>query len=223
MKGIHKEGFSWITKTIVALLGLSGVHYFIQFPIWVYGGLMALGLFWLVVLLQFFRVPARTPVIDPLRLISPADGKVVVVEPVVVDEWLGGVQMRQISVFMSPVNVHINWYPLPGKVEYFKYHPGQYLVAWHPKSSTLNERSAVGLTLEDGQKVLLRQIAGVLARKIVCYAKTGDEAIQGKQMGFIKFGSRVDLFIPMDWEVLVKPGDKVTGSITALAAVAKRN
>lgn len=222
MKGIHKEGFSWISKITIALLTLNGVHYFMPLPIGVYLGMMALGLFWLVVLLQFFRVPARTPVIDAHRLISPADGKVVVVEPVEVEEWLGGQKMRQISVFMSPINVHINWYPLPGKVDYFKYHPGQYLVAWHPKSSTLNERSAVGLTLADGQKILFRQIAGMLARKIICYAKTGDEAVQGKQMGFIKFGSRVDLFIPMDWEVLVMPGDKVTGSVTALAAVVSK-
>lgn len=219
MKGIHKEGFSWISFALLAALLWSGLHYFVNLPPWVYWPVFAFNIFWILVLVQFFRIPARTPRLDPARLISPADGKVVVVEKVRVNEWLNGEDYIQISVFMSPVNVHINWYPVNGKVDYFKYHPGKYLVAWHPKSSELNERSAVGITLENGDKMLMRQVAGVLARKICCYARTGSDAKQGGQMGFIKFGSRVDLFIPAHWEVLVKPGDMVKGTITALAVI----
>jgi len=218
MKGIHREGFRWIGIALLIGIGISILFWLLPIPPLVGWVAWLAGMAWIGILVQFFRVPNRLAGNDPQRLYSPADGKVVVVEKTSVAEWLEG-EYTQISVFMSPINVHINWYPLAAAVSYFKYHPGKYLVAWHPKSSELNERSSVGLTLATGERMLLRQVAGVLARKIVCYAKVGDEAVHGKEMGFIKFGSRVDLFIPTHWEVMVKPGDRVTGSISALARI----
>lgn len=167
------------------------------------------------VVLQFFRDPKRTLVINPNHIIAPADGKVVVIEETDEPEFMKG-RCIQVSIFMSPVNVHINRFPVSGKVDYVKYHPGLYLVAWHPKSSTENERSSVGMVAPGG-KLLMRQIAGALARRIVFYCKEGEEAAQGSQFGFIKFGSRVDLFLPLETLISVKLGDKVTGGISKIA------
>jgi phosphatidylserine decarboxylase len=222
MIGIHREGFRWIGIALLIGIIISILFWYLPIPPLVGWVAWAAGMTWIIILLQFFRVPKRLAGTDPQRLYSPADGKVVVVEKTNVSEWLDG-EYTQISVFMSPVNVHINWYPVSAEVSYYKYHPGAYLVAWHPKSSELNERSAVGLTLASGEKLLLRQVAGVLARKIVCYAKVGEKAEPGNEMGFIKFGSRVDLFVPTHWEILVKPGDKVIGSISALARITSEN
>jgi phosphatidylserine decarboxylase len=216
MKGIHREGYQWllISFSITALISVG--YYFSVLPPLIGIPLLGLSLFVFVVLLQFFRVPHRNPGTDPHLLYAPSDGKVVVVENTNEEEWLNS-DCIQVSVFMSPINVHINWYPLNGIVEYFKYHPGKYLVAWHPKSSVLNERSSVGIRVFNGEKILIRQVAGVLARKICCYAKVGDSVNAGHEYGFIKFGSRVDLYIPKEWEVLVKPGDVVVGAETPLA------
>lgn len=169
----------------------------------------------LVVVLQFFRDPKRKLVIHPDYIIAPADGKVVVIEETDEPEFMKG-KCIQVSIFMSPVNVHINRFPVSGKVDYVKYHPGLYLVAWHPKSSTENERSSIGMVAPGG-KLLMRQIAGALARRIVYYAKEGEEGTQGSQFGFIKFGSRVDLFLPPETLICVKLGDKVSGGISKIA------
>lgn len=214
IEGFHKEGQLFLVlSTAIALIstwGLSTVH--TGFFFWL------LVAFWAVMLylfFQFFRVPARRALTDDALLMSPCDGKVVVIEEVFEPEHLK-CQCRQISIFMSPLNVHINWYPAAGEVSYVKYHPGKFLVAWHPKSSTENERSTVAIRGKHGE-YLMRQIAGAVARRIRTYAKPQDAAEQGKEMGFIKFGSRVDLYIPLDAEVLVSIDDKVQGLLSPIA------
>jgi phosphatidylserine decarboxylase len=172
--------------------------------------------FLLVVVLQFFRNPIRKFISDDQYIIAPADGKVVVIENVFEPEVLKK-ECKQISIFMSPINVHINRYPVSGKVTYAKYHPGKFLVAWHPKSSTENERTSVCVRTNSGKDVFFRQIAGALARRIVMYSKEGDVAQQQSEFGFIKFGSRVDIFIPIESEVLVSIDTITTGGITKIA------
>jgi phosphatidylserine decarboxylase len=172
--------------------------------------------FLLVVVLQFFRNPTRKFISDDQYIIAPADGKVVVIENVFEPEVLKK-ECKQISIFMSPINVHINRYPVSGMVTYAKYHPGKFLVAWHPKSSKENERTSVCVRTNSGKDVFFRQIAGALARRIVMYSKEGDVAQQQSEFGFIKFGSRVDLFIPLESEVLVSIDTITTGGITKIA------
>lgn len=172
--------------------------------------------FLLIVVLQFFRNPIRKFISDDQYIIAPADGKIVVIENVFEPEVLKK-ECKQISIFMSPINVHINRYPISGKVTYAKYHPGKFLVAWHPKSSTENERTSVCVQTNSGKDVFFRQIAGALARRIIMYAKEGDVAQQQSEFGFIKFGSRVDLFIPLESEVLVSINTITTGGITKIA------
>jgi phosphatidylserine decarboxylase len=172
--------------------------------------------FLLVVVLQFFRNPTRKFIPDDQYIIAPADGKVVVIENVFEPEVLQK-ECKQISIFMSPINVHINRYPVSGKVTYAKYHPGKFLVAWHPKSSTENERTSVCVRTNSGKDVFFRQIAGALARRIVMYSKEGGVAQQQSEFGFIKFGSRVDIFIPLESEVLVSIDTVTTGGITKIA------
>src|SRR5690606_8562425 len=171
-----------------------------------------------ITVLQFFRSPSRVHTISERQVICPADGKVVVIEETEETEYLKDRRI-QLSVFMSPINVHINRNPIGGTVTYFKYHPGKYLVAWDPKSSTDNERTTVVVQNDAGVSVLFRQIAGALARRIVWYIKEGDKVEQTKEFGFIKFGSRVDLFLPLGTEINVKLGDKVKGGITVLATL----
>ena len=165
---------------------------------------------------RFFRSPGRTIVPDESLMLSPADGKVVAIEEVDEPEFFQG-KRRQISVFMSPNNVHDNWAPLSGSVCYMKYHPGKYLVAWHPKSSTENERTTIVIENARGTKVLVRQIAGAMARRIVCYAREGNNVRQGDEIGFIRFGSRVDVFLPLEAEVKVSLNQQVRGKLTVLA------
>lgn len=171
-------------------------------------------------LISFFRKPDRS-IIDKNSdtLLSPCDGEVVVIEKVMEMEFLKK-ECLQVSIFMSPLNVHINWYPTDAKVIYAKYHPGKYLAAWNPKASTENERTSVCFEVQD-QQVLLRQVAGALARRIVCYSKEGDIKKQGDELGFIKFGSRVDLYLPLDIELKVNIGDVVTGNRTLIANLSK--
>jgi phosphatidylserine decarboxylase len=169
-----------------------------------------------VIVVQFFRSPRRTTNLHDNDIISPADGKVVVIEEVNETEYFKDKRI-QVSVFMSPVNVHVNRYPISGKVKYAKYHPGKYLVAWHPKSSTENERTSIVVENENNKAVLFRQIAGALARRIVFYCKENDTAVQGNEFGFIKFGSRVDLLLPADAKVTVALNQKVIGGVTVLA------
>lgn len=173
-----------------------------------------------LLVLQFFRNPAITLPTDETLVYAPADGKVVVIEETMEEEYLNE-RRRQISIFMSPVNVHINRSPISGIVEYFKYHPGKYLVAWHPKSSQENERTTLVVTEPSGTKILIRQIAGAVARRIRWYVKEGDPVIRGGEFGFIKFGSRVDVFLPLDAEILVKVQEKTKGGRTPLARLSK--
>ncbi|MEZ4721235.1 MAG: phosphatidylserine decarboxylase family protein [Flavobacteriales bacterium] len=180
---------------------------------------LAVAVFIMVAILQFFRYPARRKLIMDDAIIAPADGKVVVIEEVQDSEYFKE-KVRQISIFMSPTNVHINWYPITGRVIYSKYHPGKYLVAWHPKSSTDNERHSIVIKHPKHGEILVKQIAGAMARRIVNYAKTDTEIEQGEEMGFIKFGSRVDLLIPISAKVEVNLEQKSIGGQTVIASFA---
>lgn len=214
---IHREGYTSLFFTILFVLGIA-VLVNVLWPfqtLWHYVLYGFLGLIFLIVL-QFFRSPQFAVPANDNHVLSPADGKIVVIENTTEDEFFHDKRL-QISIFMSPVNVHVNRYPLKGLVTFFRYHPGKYLVAWHPKSSTENERTTVVVEHPKHGPVLFRQIAGALARRIVCYSKEGDEIKQGAEMGFIKFGSRVDVFLPPDTPVNVKIGDTVKGGRTVLA------
>ena len=214
---IHKEGYVIIATTLVVLAGLNILMHFIwpgNKPLHNISYLVS-GLFFILIL-QFFRSPSRPLEPHENLIVAPADGKVVVIEEVEEPEYFKG-KRRQVSIFMSPLNVHVNWYPISGDIQYFKYHPGKYLVAWHPKSSTLNERTTIVVRDENNREILIRQIAGAVARRIVCYSAEGYKVTQGDQLGFIKFGSRVDLFLPLDAEILVDLEQSVTGSSTVIA------
>jgi len=215
--GIHREGTASILLVTVVALGLIGLTFVIDYIV-LDILLISLALFLEIIILQFFRKPDRTFQGDPNVIYAPADGKVVVIEQTEEGEYFQDERI-QVSIFMSPLNVHINWFPISGRVAYSKYQPGKYLVAWHPKSSTLNERTTV--VVDTGKyAILLRQIAGAMARRIVCYAlKDKGEAAQGEEMGFIKFGSRVDIFLPTNAEVLTELEAKVTGNRTPIARI----
>ncbi|MCO6495830.1 MAG: phosphatidylserine decarboxylase family protein [Bacteroidetes bacterium] len=213
---IHREGFTTLLITTIVLLGLNiGLHY-IGIPLWLEKSIQVISLVFFVIILQFFRNPIRTLVSDANAVVCPADGKVVVIEEVEEPEYFQGKRL-QVSVFMSPFNVHINRNPVSGTVSYAKYHPGKYLVAWHPKSSTENERTTFVIRTDTGKEVLFRQIAGALAKRIKWYIKEGQRVNQANEMGFIKFGSRVDLFLPLDSKINVQIGQKVKGGITKIA------
>lgn len=218
---IHKEGYNSIAAaTIVAVVLLIAIHYF--FPvqtIYHYIGYLALLLFWIIVV-RFFRMPFRELIEDSDIALCPADGTVVAIEEVFVDEFFNDKRL-QVSVFMSPNNVHVNRYPVSGKIVYTNYWPGSFLVAWHPKSSTENERNTVVVEHQKYGPIMIRQIAGALARRIVCYSKTNERIEQGKELGFIKFGSRVDLYLPLDARVEVSLEQKVKGGITPIAILGK--
>lgn len=177
---------------------------------------LAITIFLFLLVLQFFRNPKVITPISDLHVVAPADGKVVVIEETMETEYLKDRRI-QVSIFMSPVNVHVNRMPVKGVVEFFKYHSGKYLVAWHPKSSVENERTTVVVKTGSGVQVLMRQIAGALARRIKWYVKEGQEFEQGEEFGFIKFGSRVDVFLPLTAKVKVNIGDKTKGGMTVLA------
>lgn len=213
---IHKEGKGTLTVSFIALFIINAlVQYLIDLQ-WLQIATLALSIVLYAIVLQFFRNPKRTVTLNPDAIICPADGKVVTIEEVYEDEILKDKRI-QVSIFMSPFNVHVNRYPLGGKVAEAIHHEGKFLVAWHPKSSTLNERTTVTIDNDRWGKILFRQIAGAVARRIVMYSKPGDLALQGSEYGFIKFGSRVDLFLPLDSEILVKEGEVVKGGITELA------
>ncbi len=178
-----------------------------------------LFLLWLFIL-RFFRLPSRISVEKQGAVFSPADGTVVVSEKVFEDEILKK-ECVQVSIFMSIWNVHANWYPVAGKIDYFRHHNGEFMFAWHPKSSTENERTTVCITQNDGTRIMFRQIAGILAKRIVSYAVEGEIIGQNSRCGFIKFGSRLDVFLPLDADIKVKLGDKVTGSQTIIAELKK--
>jgi len=213
---IHKEGYRILVGLgiLLALINIA-IFYFLPLALPVIGIISGI-LFFLV--LQFFRNPSREIHISDDNIIyAPADGKIVVIEEVEENEYFNDKRL-QVSIFMSPANVHVNRNPISGTVNYFKYHPGKYLVAWHPKSSTENERTTVVIDTGEAE-ILLRQIAGFMAKRIVNYLDIGEEVKQGSDMGFIKFGSRVDLFLPLDADLNVKMGDRVKGNRTIIARI----
>ncbi|MFI3305204.1 MAG: phosphatidylserine decarboxylase family protein [Rikenellaceae bacterium] len=215
---INKEGYK--------IIGITGA---LCFALW-YGfytmlcqdesmsilwfGTIIFLLFWFFVV-AFFREPRRVKIHDPELLFSPCDGRVVVTEAVYEDEYLK-CEVMQISIFMSITNVHVNWSPVAGVVEYFQHHHGRFLAAWHPKSSTENERTTTVVRMKSGEKILFRQVAGLIARRIVSYMKVGKSIDQNSIFGFIKFGSRVDIYVPKGSELLVEIGDRVVGSQTPI-------
>ena len=212
----HKEGYKIILFTTFFVgIGIIAIENFISIE-WLNKALSAVILLFYVIILQFFRNPKRNTIINNNHIIAPVDGKVVVIEEVEETEYFKDKRL-QVSVFMSPINVHVTRYPIGGNVLYSKYHPGKYLVAWHPKSSTENERTTVVVENPRYGKVLFRQIAGAMAKRIVNYAKVGDNAVQGADQGFIKFGSRVDLFLPLDTNIKVTLNQKVKGGETVIA------
>ena len=184
--------------------------------IWLQKGIQILLVLFLIIVLQFFRNPKRVTNINENQIIAPVDGKVVVIEEVEEPEYFKGKKL-QVSIFMSPINVHVTRYALSGLVKYSKYHPGKYLVAWHPKASTENERTTIVIENNSFGEVLYRQIAGALAKRIVNYAEEGEKVVQGTDAGFIKFGSRVDLYLPLNTNLAVKIGDKVKGGEQVIA------
>jgi len=213
---LHREGFITILIAAVALIAASVLTVFINTFLIIELLIIATFLVLFLLILWFFRVPARKPVMGNNKIIAPADGKIVVIEKTKETEYFNDERI-QISIFMSPLNVHQNTYPVSGNVTYTKYHKGKYLVAWHPKSSTLNERTTVVLKPESGTEILVRQIAGAVARRICNYSKRGDRVKQNEEMGFIKFGSRVDVFLPLTARVICKVNDKSRSKVTTLA------
>ena len=213
---IHKEGRTllFILLIIFAALGYLAQR-FLGEGIWL-NIIIGVCLAFYLIVLQFFRNPSVTIVRNDKHIIAPADGKVVVIEETTETEYLKDRRI-QVSIFMSPVNVHVNRMPAGGTISFCKYHPGKYLVAWHPKSSTENERTSIAVRMANGTEVLFRQIAGALARRICWYVKEGQTIAQGEEFGFIKFGSRVDLFLPLDAKIKVENGQKTTGGVTVIA------
>ncbi|PQJ73857.1 phosphatidylserine decarboxylase family protein [Polaribacter gangjinensis] len=212
----HKEGYKIISITfiiaIAIILGAEKIfHTTLAIKI-----TQVLTLGFVVLILQFFRNPNRKTTLNDAHIIAPVDGKVVVIEEVEEPEFFKDKRI-QVSIFMSPINVHVTRYAMSGTIAYSKYHPGKYLVAWHPKASTENERTTVVIQNETFGNILYRQIAGALAKRIVNYAKEGEMVTQGTDAGFIKFGSRVDLFLPIGTKIHVKLGDKVKGGVQVIA------
>ena len=212
----HKEGHKIIFITLVLVVGsIFLIDEFITNE-WLRKGLMIAILLFFILILQFFRNPKRNTHANNKQALSPVDGKVVVIEEVFENEVFKDKRI-QVSVFMSPLNVHVTRYPIGGNISFSKYHPGKYLVAWHPKASEENERTTVVVENEGFGKILYRQIAGALAKRIVNYAAVNSKAVQGDDSGFIKFGSRVDLFLPLDADIKVELNQKVRGGESVIA------
>ena len=219
---INKEGYIIIGTTGLICLAIWLLVYFFIDTVSAYIWFMTifLAVFWFFVA-AFFREPRRVQIHDDELIFSPCDGRVVVTEIVHEKEHID-CEMMQISIFMSVTNVHMNWLPVGGEIEYTKHHDGRFLVAWHPKSSTENERTTTVVKMKDGRRVLVRQIAGFVARRIVSYVKPGKHMKQNDVLGFIKFGSRVDVLVPKDSELFVEIGDPVIGSQTPIARLKRR-
>ncbi len=213
---LHREGFATIFIASIVLIGINFLSDRYISNDFVKNTIVIFSLLIFIIVLQFFRNPIRKLTQSENAVVAPADGKVVVIEKVFEKEFLYA-ECMQISIFMSPLNVHVNRNPVAGKVKYFKYHPGKYLVAWHPKSSELNERTTTVIEKAYGQQILFRQIAGALARRICWYVKEGQIVEQSKEMGFIKFGSRVDVFVPLNAKLNVKLGEKTKGGQSIIA------
>lgn len=212
---IHKEGKSWILIFLIIYIAIilifQNVFEFLFWPV-----VILYGIFFALVL-NFFRNPVRIiPELNDDLIYAPADGKIVVIEEVEETEFFED-RRKMVSIFMNPLNVHVNRYPCSGKVIYSQYLPGKYLVAWHPKASTENERHTIVIEKADGTKLLIRQIAGAVARRIVCYSKVGESVKQGDDLGFIKFGSRVDIYLPLNAKINVEMNQIVRGNEDAIS------
>lgn len=218
---IHKEGYRLLFSLLAIFIAVTAAMVILIHPLNFFNYLLivVMFVFWLA-LASFFRIPKRVFTIDSDRLIAPADGTICTIEETYEKEYLG-CDCIMVSIFMNGTDVHVNRYPLDGIVEYVKYHKGNYFIASYPKSSLMNERASIGMRLANGQKILLRQVAGVMARRIVCYAREGEQVKQNQEMGFIKFGSRVDLFLPLDTEINVNLEDVVRNGVTPIAKLKK--
>ncbi len=217
---IHREGYTLLFVSLVVLFGINYlVAYLAPGSLILQNVVIGISVLLYLVILQFFRNPIFDINKGEKTVLAPADGKVVVIEETIEPEYLKD-RRRQISIFMSPVNVHVNRMPVAGTISFFRYHAGKYLVAWHPKSSTENERTTVVAKTKTGTEILFRQIAGALARRIKCYVTEGQPLDQGQEFGFIKFGSRVDVYLPLDAKVIVKVGDVTKGGRTVIAELA---
>ncbi|WP_304708393.1 phosphatidylserine decarboxylase family protein [uncultured Rikenella sp.] len=221
-KYLHREGRRIITTSILIALvaALAAVRFL---PLWLSGTIVFFMLLKVLFVCRFFRIPVRRAALDctdDACVLAPADGRVVAIEEVFEEEILSEPRI-QVSIFMSIWNIHINWYPVNGIIDYFRYHPGRFLVAWHPKSSTDNERTTTVVRTAGGHRVLFRQIAGFVARRIVSYSCVGGTAQRGRECGFIKFGSRVDILLPVGSEICVKLDEKTTGMRTVIARLPK--
>ncbi len=215
---IHKEGYTTILIVMLAfLVCLVVILSFLKDNFWIIGGFLVLSALVLIQTFSFFRIPGREIVLDDHSVIAAADGKIVMIEEVEINEYLHEKRL-QVSIFMNIFNVHINWYPVKGSIIYYKYHPGDKMVAWHPKSSEKNEHTTV--FLKSGKQIIgVRQIAGLIARRVVCTARTGKEVQQCSEMGIIKFVSLVDILLPLDADIKVGIGDKVRGCETLIAKI----
>lgn len=214
----HREGQKIILTSFFIVCAIVMIaQYYVMLP-WLRWTLQIVGVLILILILQFFRNPKRVVKLDFDEILAPVDGKVVVIEEVEETEYFKD-KRKQVSIFMSPINVHVTRYPASGAIKYSKYHPGKYLVAWHPKSSTDNERTTVVINTPKFGEILYRQVAGAVARRIINYAEVGESVQQGEDAGFIKFGSRVDLFLPLDCAIAVKLDQTVVGAKTCIAAV----
>ena len=214
---IHREGYATIAIVLIFLSLINSLAYYFN-PIWIINIIISvLSCVFFYLILHFFRNPERDIAINDKHILAPSDGKLVVIENVFEDEYLKE-ECTQLSIFMSPLNVHKQWYPTNGKVIYSQYHPGKYLVAWNPKSSTENERTSIVIQ-SNNHRILYRQIAGAVARRICNYAKQDDVVDQSLEAGFIKFGSRIDVLIPKSAEIKVKLDDIIVGGKTILAII----
>ena len=213
---IHKEGFKLIPLSLVVLALLYALLFWlIPFAVVQYL-LAAAGIVLFVLIVRFFRDPEVEVALNEKQIIAPADGKVVVIEKTTESEHLKDERI-QVSIFMSPLNVHVNRSPVAGEISYFKYHPGRFLVAWHPKSSTDNERTTIGIKLKTGAEIIMRQVAGAVARRICFYSEAGKSVEQGEKFGFIRFGSRIDLYLPLVADIKVNIDDISYGGRTVIA------
>ena len=215
---VHKEGYKtiFITLALAIMFSIVALDIF-EYTMWAWVA-VALFIGFTIFILSFFRVPKRVANGSGTLVSAPADGKIVIVGEVEEPEYFKGKRI-QVSVFMSFFNVHVNWFPISGEVVHYKYHPGKYVAAFYPKSSEKNERTSIVIRNENGTEILTRQIAGLVARRVVCYAQKGKMVEAGGPEGFIKFGSRADIFLPLDAKINVKVGDKVVGSETIIAEI----
>lgn len=213
---IHKEGRTWLLILLFGLIIMNSLLYYLTNSLIVFFIVGGISLGFFIFFTYFFRIPNRIVIADENYIVAPADGKIVVIEPTIENEFLKEKRL-QVSIFMSVFDVHANWFPISGKVKHVSHQSGRFMAAYLPKSSTENERSTVLIEAPNKQTILVRQIAGALARRIVTYAKEGQDCSINEQLGYIKFGSRVDLYLPLDTEILVEMGERTVGNETIIA------